>query len=104
MKYIKLFEERAYIKLGNIYKHNWTVDGESRTSIAKLIAFYEQAFQASDTTKFGEFQGFYTSPEHCKGEPIHHMGILGNIDEDSIPTENEIKEYELLNQMNKYNL
>jgi hypothetical protein len=98
MKYLKLFEEQIPIKVGNIYKHKRSVDGEHRVSIGKLIV------KKIIPNNFGEFQGFYIFPEHCKGEPTNHVGILSNMDEDSIPTPEEIKEYELLNQMNKYNL
>ena len=117
MKYIKLFEEKGQfswnlltdVKIGNVYKHKHSVDGEHRESLAKLINFVKDAGKVTPTSnpegaKFGIFEGVYMTPEHCKGEPIRFISMLGNLDEDSIPTEEEIQEYELINQSNNYNL
>jgi len=102
MKYLKLFEE-IFIKVGNIYKQRHSVDGEYRISISKLVKLHDDKFEKNDR-KFGEFHGIYIKPDHCKGEKVEYIGMIENLDEWSIPSKEEIKEYKLLKNMNKYNL
>ena len=112
MKYIKKFENLQNIKVGNLYKHYHTddwgrvyqpkyIDENLKVSISKLVEIIDAG---RGWTKFAFFKGFCISPEEYRGEEVVFVNPLSELDEYSIPTEDEVKEYELLKNMYNYNL